>query len=287
MSRLRRLALLLALVLCTPAAVGAQWPAGRGGYWAKVSVFRHQTTEQYRADGQRRPFLSSNAVSTSVAVFADVLVGVADRVDVWVQAPYFDLRFDDDGEDRRSTGVGDVRTAVRVNLLRLRGGSLPISVRLAAKAPIADLTVDAEVIPVGEGQWDYEAWLEGGISLWPLPAYSVVWVGYRWRTLNEVTTRRPGDEVVFLAEVGATRLLGGVGGKVIVDGLLGRAGSVQGIRLGDDDGRRILYVAPTATWAITSSTLVEVAARIPLLGRNFPAGVPLQIGLFHQGSLFD
>ncbi len=272
-------------LVATP--IRGQWPVGQGNYWVKGSFFHHQTTQEYRSSGAKRDFLAVDAESRSKAYFLDALVGVTDRLDVWVQAPYFDLSFDDAAGDRNSTGVGDIRISARYSLFQLRGGSIPVSARVTAKVPVADLTIDAEVIPVGEGQWDYEAWLESGVSLWPLPLYSVVWLGYRWRTLNEETTREPGDEVTFLAEFGGTGWIGGLGGKVVLDGIFGRSGAIQGIRLGPDDRREILYVAPTAIYGFTSDTMLEVAVRIPLRGRNFPAGAPLQVGLYHQGSLFD
>ncbi len=269
------------------APLAAQWPVGQGNYWVKASFFHHETTQEFRSNGEKRDFLAVDAESRSRAYFLDALVGVTDRLDVWVQAPYFDLSFDDAAGDRNSTGFGDIRVSARYNLFQLRGGSIPVSARVTAKVPVADLTIDAEVIPVGEGQWDYEAWLESGISLWPLPLYSVVWLGYRWRTLNEETTREPGDEVTFLAEFGGTDWVGGLGGKIVLDGIFGRAGVIQGIQLGPDDRREILYVAPTAIYSFTPETMLEVALRIPLGGKNFPAGAPLQVGLFHQGSVFD
>lgn len=279
------LAFLVSCVATAPAA--AQWPVGQGNYWVKGTFFRHRTTQEFRSSGEKRDYLAQDAVSVSSAYFFDALVGVTDRLDVWVQAPYFDLSFDDASGDRDSNGFGDIRLSARYNLLQLRGGSIPVSARFTAKVPVADLTIDAEVIPVGEGQWDYEAWLESGISLWPLPLYSVVWLGYRWRTLNEKTTREPGDEVTFLAEVGGTDWVGGLGGKVVVDAIFGRTGVIQGIQLGPDDRREILYLAPTAFYSFTPSTTLEVGVRIPLHGKNFPAGSPFQIGLFYQGSLFD
>ena len=263
----------------------AQWPAGTGGYWVKGSAFYHRTTTEYRADGAERPFLNNNAVSESAAFFFDALVGVTDRLDVWVQLPYFDLDFNDDTARRHSEGFGDLRASARVKLLSLRGGSIPVSARFTVKAPLSDIAIDAEVVPLGEGQWDYEAWLEGGVSLWPFPAYAVVWAGYRWRTLNTETQRRPGDEVVLLAEFGGAELLGGLGGKVVVEGVFGRAGVTQRVQLGPDDRRRIVYASPTLLFSLSPSTMLEVAARIPLTGRNFPAGVPLSAGLFHAGSL--
>lgn len=284
-----RLAVVLAVAasVVEPAHVEGQWPAGRGGYWVKASFFHHRTTREFRSDGEKRDYLAQDAENVSSAVFLDALVGITDRLDLWVQVPYFDLRFDDVTAERHSAGVGDVRVSARYNLFQLRGGSIPVSARFTAKIPVAELTVDAEVIPIGEGQWDYEAWLEGGISLWPLPLYSVVWLGYRWRTLNEETTREPGDEVTFLAELGGTEWVGGLGGKVVVDGIFGRAGVIQGIDLGPGDRREILYAAPTAIYGFTASTMLEVAIRIPVMGKNWPAGSPMQVGLFHQGSLFD
>ena len=270
-----------------PSAVEAQWPVGAGQYWGKLSFFHHQTTEQFRADGAKKPFINSNAESISQAIFLDWNVGLLDRLDLWLQVPYYDLEFNDDLADRQSDGIGDVRISARYNLFQLRNGSIPISARVTSKFPVNEFPIDAEIIPVGEGQFDFEAWLEGGISLWPLPAYSVIWLGYRWRFENTETTRKPGDELAFLVEVGGTEILGGLGGKVVLDGIFGRPGRIQGIQLGEVDEREILYLAPTLFYNITASTIIETAARIPLQGKNYPAGAPLQIGVFHRGTLWN
>ncbi len=281
---------LIAAVLLTAAwsaPASGQWPVGKGGYWAKLSWFHHETTEQFRPDGSRRPFLNQGAESISDALFLDVNVGVHERLDLWLQVPWFSLDFNDVLDERHSGGIGDIRLSARYNLLQLRGGSIPISARFTTKFPVQAVTLDAEVIPVGEGQFDYEAWIESGASFYPLPLYSALWIGYRWRTLNEETTRRPGDEVVFLAEVGSTDVFGGVGGKVVVDGIFGRPGAIQGLQLSDQDAREVLYVAPTILYSFTPSTMLEVAARIPLRGKNYPTGAPIQIGIFHTGTLFQ
>jgi len=188
---MRETLLILAVLAAAaaPAALAAQWPAGQGEGWAKLSAFHHRTTEQFRPDGERRPFLNDEAESVSSAVFLDVLVGVTDRLDLWAQVPWFHLRFDDVSDERTSSGVGDIRLSARHSLVQLRGGALPISARYTVKVPVVDFPQDAEVIPVGEGQWDHEAWLEAGLSLWPAPAYAVLWLGYRWRSRNDETTR--------------------------------------------------------------------------------------------------
>jgi len=278
----RTLALAVLVLAFRPQAGTAQWAEGAGNWWAKVSFFHHQTTEQFRPNGDKRPFLNDDAESRSNAVFLDVLYGVTDRLDVWVQVPYFDLRFDDVSDDRRSTGVGDIRLSARYNLFQFRGGSLPVSVRYTAKLPVAEFPFDAEIIPVGEGQWDHEAWLEAGTSFWPVPAYGVVWLGYRWRLENEETTRDPGNEFLFLAELGGT-VGAGLGGKVVLDGIFGTSGSIQGIDVSGDE-REILYLQPTLTYEIASSTALELGSRFPLQGKNFPAGPQFTIGVFHRGG---
>ncbi len=266
------------MAVASPAA--AQWPAGRGGYWVKTSVYHHRTREQFLYDGSRRDFFQPNAESRSTAFFLDVTYGVTDRLDVWAQVPYFDLHFDDDTQALHDTGVGDVRVSVRYNVLGLRGGSIPVSARFTTKIPFVDFPIDRDVIPVGEGQWDYEAWLETGISLWPLPAYGVLWIGYRWRTLNESTTVDPGDERTFLAELGGT-IAGSLGAKIVLDAVFGTPTSIQGVS-GPNDVREIVFLQPTLTYGITPALTLEVGPRLPLHGKNFPAGLQWVVGLFHR-----
>lgn len=271
------------LLLAGPSSLGAQWPAGTGSGWAKITVMHHSTTERYGPTGLKQRFFSADAESRSTALFLDALVGVTSTTDLWLQVPYFDLAFDDVGGDRTASGIGDVRISVRQNLLQLRGGSVPISVRVAAKWPILDSPIDAEIIPVGEGQWDFEAWLEGGVSFWPLPAYGVLWLGYRWRTENTDLEREPGDERMLLAELGAT-VWGRLGAKLIVDGLFGTDGRAEGIAV-SRDAREILILQPGLTWGLRGSdTVIEAGVRVPVRGQNFPAGPQFAIALFHRWS---
>lgn len=258
----------------------AQWAVGRGEHWVKLSVFHHATEERFDADGDVRPFLGTDARSSSTAVFLDAVYGLHDRVDLWVQLPYFDLHFDDAADDRHSAGFGDVRASLRYAVPPLFGVSVPLALRVGAKAPIRDFPIDAEIIPVGEGQWDLEAIGELGVSFWPTPAYGVLWLGYRWRLENTETTRDPGAEKVLLAELGG-RLFGAAGAKLTLDGTFGANGSIQGIRLGQDR-REILYLQPALTYALGGGFSLEAGARFPLHGRNHPAGSQLVAALFRR-----
>lgn len=276
-----------AVGLVLPGSANAQWPAGQGNYWVKVSTYYHQATESFRPDGEKLPFFNSDAVSTAKAVFVEGLVGITDKLDFWVQVPYFDLSFNDIADDRASSNLGDIRLSARYNLFQFRNGSVPVSVRFTTKIPVTDVEIDAEVVPVGEGQFDYEVWLESGISLWPLPAYSVVWLGYRFRAANDKTSIDPGDEVTFLAEFGGTSVVGSLGGKVVLDGTFSRRFTSQGIQLGDSTKREIMSIAPTLFYSFSESTLVEAAIRYPLMGQNFVAGNQFSLAIFHSGSLFN
>ena len=272
-------ALVALLAVAVPA--DAQWPAGQAAGWAKLSLFSHSTTERYDAAGEVRRFLG-NGESVSRAVFLDVLWGVHDVVDVWVQVPWFDLSFDDVGGDRDASGLSDVRGYLRYGLGHHLLGGLPLSVRAGAKVPVTDFPVDAEVIPVGEGQWDLELWLEGGHSFHPVPAYAVAWLGYRWRLENEVAFRDPGDERVFLLDLGLTTRP--LGAKVVLEGAYGLTPEIEGLEVASAR-REILQIQPELLWRATDRLTVEAGLSTPLTGRNHPAGTQLLLaGFFEIGG---
>lgn len=270
------LAALFLLTFVTPAA--GQWPAGAGRGWGKLTLMSHETTARFDDNGDEQEFFAGGE-SASRAVFLDVLVGVHDHLDLWLQIPWFDLSFDDAARDRDVSGFGDARAFARWNLGHHLLGGVPLSLRAGVKAPLSDFPIDAEVIPVGEGQWDVEVWLEGGHSFWPVPAYAVTWVGYRWRLENGPAQRDPGDERLFLVEVGLTTAP--IGAKIVVDGLLGRNPVIQGIEVGQ--GRReIVVFQPELVVRPGRSVTVSIGLRQPLHGRSFPAGRQYLMGVFVQ-----
>ena len=195
--------LALAALLTLSFPVSAQLTQGAPGrVWVKSVLFVQETDERYDVIGVRRPFLNANGVSDAKALFTEVVVGLHSKLDFWVQAPYFDLTFTDDVQSLRKTGFGDIRAWLRWNITRLFGGRTPISIRAGAKAPIGESPIDAQLIPLGEGQWDIEAYGEVGHSFWPAPAYAILWLGYRVRLENSERFIDPGNEFVFLGEAG-------------------------------------------------------------------------------------
>ncbi|MFQ5703461.1 MAG: hypothetical protein ACE5HT_05490 [Gemmatimonadales bacterium] len=254
-------------LLASPAQ--AQWTQGRAGrVWVKVAGFRQKTDKRFGVVGERERYLT-NGTSDARAVVTDVIVGVQPNLDVWLQVPYFDLRFSDAAQDLRTTGFGDIRAWVRWQPITLFKGSTPLALRAGVKTPIGDSPRDGQIIPVGEGQWDAEVFGEIGHSFWPFPAYGELWLGYRKRYPNGRLLKDPGNEFVFLSEVGWNprewSLL-----KVTVDGLRGKRFRSDRILTAT---KRRLTTLQLAGAVRAGPTWPEFAVRIPLDGRGFiPAG---------------
>ena len=58
----------------------------------------------------------TNGVCIAKALFTDVIVGLHPNLDLWVQAPHYDLTFRDDVPTLTKTGFGDVRAWMRWNI---------------------------------------------------------------------------------------------------------------------------------------------------------------------------
>ena len=279
------------------------WTVPGSRLWAKVSHFRQTADEWYistpepylaeRPDGSReflthpagtrRPYRFSGEYE-SRAVFIEGFYGVTDWLNIGVQIPYFDQALHDDTRDEAPSDAGfsDIRVSTKWRLLQK---PVILTTKLVAKMPTGEFRVQDGLIPVGEGQWDYDFVLQVGRSLWPLPAYANVDVGYRVRRENEDINRDPGDEWLFNAEVGysptAKLLL-----ALKLEGLRGKPGTNSfGFR---DSGlkNQITYLAPTVAYRVHGDTSVEGAVRYTLAGLNFPAGYQVTVGVSTELDLY-
>lgn len=255
----------------------AQWVEEPGRGWLDVSVFHLDTREAFHPDGDVRafdPFTQGHAVSTSA--FATVALGLVRGVDAWLQVPFQRLRFDDLGGDRLRTGIGDTRLYLRVQPGRYFGSGLPLAVRGGAKVPVGDFAVDAEIIPLGDGQRDWELVLELGHSFHPVPAHVSAWIGHRWREENLESRRDFGDEAFFLLSGGIE--FGRLGASVIAEGWDGGVPVIEGLSVATAS-RSMLRVTPSLSYALGAGS-AKAGVQIPLRGKNLPAGNTLVIGYF-------
>jgi hypothetical protein len=267
----------------------AQWIEAPGTGWVEVQAAHHRTDTRFDPSGDVVPLFNEDSRSVTTTLRLSGAVGVVRGVDVWADAAVHHLQFDDATRERTSTGLGDVRLFLRMGPGLLGVDDLPLAaaVRGGVKLPGNDFPVDAEIIPLTDGQRDYEILVEVGKSLHPLPVYVQAWAGYRWRTVNTAIDRKPGDERFFFVAAGGQgpeNLPGGdrLSWKLAVDGLFGLAPERRFASFTvplPNDARELVQVLPSLGVDAGPGT-VELGARFPLHGQNLPAGPTLTLGYF-------
>lgn len=260
--------------VCLPAAGTAQWVEPPGLGWASFSFFHQNTRSSFDVTGNKGSFPGGgHAVSTQG--FMTLALGLADGLDTWTQFSFQRLRFDDLAGGRTSTGPGDIRLYLRYNPLTLLGSNAPVAIRGGVKLPLGDFDVGSNVIPLADGQRDWEVMLELGQSLDPAPFYFQGWVGYRWREGRDGGQVDYGDEKLFYAALGGTA---GVQFKVAVEGWHGGTPLFDGV-LAPGAEREMIRIQPSLLQNVGAGQ-VEIGVRWPLAGKNLPSGPDLVLGYF-------
>ena len=257
--------------------VAAQWvePPGRG--WVALAVYHQDTREHFGTTGDVRSFFADGRAVTTSSFLTSAL-GLAPNVDLWTQFSFNRLRYDDIAGDRASAGVGDVRMWLRFAPLKWLDVDSPFAIRGGVKLPVGDFDVDAEIIPLGDGQRDWELMAEVGHSFWPRSMYLSGWAGYRWREENTESRKDFGDEFFYFLQLGGW--LGRLGYRVALDGWDGAAGVTEGIRVPGFQ-RELVQLQPSVLYNVGSGQL-EVGARFALRGRNLPSGAALMVQYFRR-----
>lgn len=244
----------------------------QGGGWIQLSAYGQRADQFFSPSGSRQSFLANSEFTTRSA-FITGAVGLLDGVELWAQLPVHNLQVQGQGGDSESSGVGDIRVATRLGA-NLFGLDIPVAARLAAKIPGSDFPVDATVLPLTEGQRDWEVSLESGYALSDQGIYLMAWAGYRWRELHEEVDRDPGDEIFGHLAVGGS--VGPLSWEVAGDGLWGKAPISQGFLL-VGDVRRLIQVLPTVGMVAGPGRL-ELSAQVPVWGKNLPIGTGFSLG---------
>ncbi|MEM9665535.1 MAG: hypothetical protein AAF970_11405 [Bacteroidota bacterium] len=273
----RRLTFLF-LMLLAAGSVEAQWIEAPGRGWVQVSLFHQDTRTRFDERAERRDFFADGHAVTS-ALYVTGAVGLVRGLDAWVQVPLQRLQFDDVAGERERLGLGDPRIYLRAGPALLGLRPVPIAIRVGVKLPGGDFPVDANVIPLGEGQRDVEVLLEVGHADPRGRWYVAGWSGYRWRFENAEAARTPGHEVVGFVNAGAS-LRGPWHARILAEGWRGRAPLIQGLRI-PSARQALLQVTPTLGWDTPWGTL-DAGVRVPVAGRNLPAGATLTVGFFRR-----
>ena len=244
-----------------------------GAGWIQIAG-RGVRSERFYGSGGATHDLPGVTDATTMSAYVTGAVGLITGLELWAQVPVHRLRVADEAQTRVRTGLGDPRVSLRVGPELFGLSDLPVSVRAGVKVPGSDFPVDSRVLPLSEGQTDYEVAVEAGSLLFDEGLYVVAWAGYRWRTEDQATSREPGDErFAHLAFGGHAR---GLCFELGFEALDGSAPVQNGIAL-PASSRRLFQVSPTVGWAVGTGRL-EVGAQIPLSGRNLPTGSAFSVG---------
>lgn len=273
---------LLAGLLAGPAF--GQWVESPGTGWVKVQFSHQDTNRRFDENGDTELLFNEGARSITTTLRFTGALGLWRGLDMWVDAPFHRLAFNDVTRDRLSTGPGDPRLFLRAGpgLLGVEDHPLAVALRGGVKFSVGDFPVSAQKIPLSEGQRDWELLLEGGASLHPWPAYVMGWVGYRWRETNTSIQRKPGDERLFYLAAGGS--VGRFQWKLALDGFFGRPPVRTSFNLPlENDRRELVQVIPTIGWPVGPGVL-EAGARLPVHGQNLPAGPIFTVGYFVSWS---
>ena len=273
--------LLPALALAVAALIGAAQPASAGAWvypkgvsWFRIGFAYQSTDERYFLDGERIPYFFDGQ-SEVAAAFFEYRLGLGAGLEALVQLPVYNIRFDDLADNRSSTGIGDVRAGARWNFVQ---DTVVATVGAAVKFPTGEFVNDAEIVPVGEGQYDFEVDVEVGRSLWPRPGYVNGKLGYRFRTENKENGIDPGDEIFWSFE-GGYRWISNVMFKGVVRGLYGFDATSFGLPIATLR-REVIYLEPGVIFAISPTQSIEFTVPVSVRGRNWPAGAILNVGYY-------
>lgn len=263
-----------------PLESNGQWIEKPGSGWLQASIYHHDTRDRFDPTGNVEPLFNEGGRSITSSLFLTGVYGVFRGVDVWAQLPIHRLAFNDVAATRESFGFGDPLLHVRIGpeLLGI-DTPVPVAIRAGVKLPIGEFPIDSEIVPLTEGQRDWEIMLELGHSFYPSPFYAMAWVGYRWRESNTEIDRKPGDEQFFFAAVGGAQ--NRFSWKLSLEGIFGEKWiSFTGLRIPlAMSERELVQLSPTVGWKLGPGS-AELGARLPLAGQNLPAGPALFLGYF-------
>jgi hypothetical protein len=159
-----------------------------GEVYLKITQGFANASERYDADGEVVPYDADTDGTPfrdrSLYLYAEV--GLAQSLTLFGTLPYKRLFISDGGFDtpveREATDLGSAVLGLRVGLedaLGL-GDRSALATNVALIVPLGYRRNYAPA--VGPGQVDAQFLLAYGRSLWPVPAYAQVGVGYRYRT---------------------------------------------------------------------------------------------------------
>lgn len=244
--------------------------------WVQTALFRQRSTAFFNPLGDTRDLLADGEITTS-SVFVSAAFGITEGLEVWAQVPVHNLESATTAGGSTSRGFGDPRIALRIGSDLFGLGQWPVLVRAGVKFSGRSFPIDATILPLTEGQTDFELGLETGYYLsGSFPLQLIATAGYRWRSLKSSTGWKPGNERFTYLGIGVPR--DGWRWGLAFEGLWGEAPVDNGLAL-PGAKRKLIQLDPSVAFQLGGNE-VEFSLRLPVAGRNLANGNSLTIGFF-------
>jgi len=248
------------------------WTTHEGGMYNKFQFNYYSATQSFDRNGKK---VDSGGKFEDKNFAYYVEYGLKDNLTLISSIPVKQISNHlDSGEKTKTTGVGDIDLAVKYRLFK--GESAVISVQGLVKIPEA--YDKNRALPLGNGQYDAEAKLLLGKSLYPLPLYFGLELGYRMRF------QAPADEFKLLAELGYS-VTDKLYLRTKVDATLGAGNSDKGLVVEGNPLLSLDYdlikLELTAGYRISKTLGVEFTYTPDIAGKNIAAGRNFQLALFY------
>ena len=185
-------AIILVLLFSVSTCLAGAWTLGQGKIYDRLAFNYYYANKEFDNNGDRRDF-ANNGNFRDFNLNNYLEYGLTDRITLINSLYYKYLRKKDDTVKMETYSAGDIDLGIKSKLYDGRVGV--VSAQVLVKIPEAYDKNDP--LPIGNGQYDFEARLLYGRSLYPfMPGYVNLEFGYRWRLED------PSDEIRYLAELG-------------------------------------------------------------------------------------
>ncbi len=295
-TKIKKVSSILFFTLISIASYGGAWTLDTNSLTFKTSFFYQTADSRFSStnfqcglfpcqNGERQNFFF-NGKSQSSGIFLDISYGINKRLDAKIQLPYYIISFVDDVDPNRATtsSFGDIRASIRYNVLKK---PFIQTFMVEGKAPTGFFNKDAEVVPVGDGQWDLSVISQTSKSLYPLLAYINLDLGYKYRFKPnvDVTNFAPGNEFLYSLEIGV-KLFSEFWLKNSINGWYGEDGiaifTKTNTLVRKNSARRILYYQPEIYWKLGDKIALNLITKIELKVMNMPTGNVYGIGVSYK-----
>lgn len=248
------------------------WTRKPGEAYHQLTVGGYFADEHFDNDADRRG-LPADGDFMDINANYYLEYGILDRLTVMTSLYYKYLAFEDDAVESKTYGMPDMDLGARYRLSDAAWGIFSFQ----GLVKIPETYDEDDGVPLGNGQYDLEARLLYGKSLYPaFPGYANLELAYRWRMES------PSDELRYLAEFGMD-FTQKYYGRVKLDGIFSiengdaRAAVGNNPRIANefDLGKLDLVFGCTLSpgWA------VELGVRPEIYGRNTSAGTNVFLAL--------